>query len=113
MWRKPVEIPRIRALREAMFKELEGSTIHDKSITLRLVVHAERRHGDLDNFLTGIMDALQTPHSRVGLDASDDAGSVAAMDWAAIENDALVDCIDARRDAIPTGEASYTLRLEF
>jgi hypothetical protein len=113
MWRKPVEIPRIRALREAIFNELQGGRIEGKSIKLFLVVHADRRFGDLDNFLTGIMDALQTPHGRVPLDANDDAWSVAAIDWSAIENDSLVDCIDARREVMPNGGAFYTLRLEY
>ena len=113
MWRKPVEIPRIRLLREAVFRALDGTTINSSSISLGLTLRAERRHGDLDNFLTGILDALQAPHARTPLDPSATEWAVAPVGWSAIKNDDLVDRIEAVRELSNGQEPSYTLRLEF
>ena len=68
MWAKPEEAPRIQALRLEAAKAFAGRPPLRNSIKLTLRAHVgsenTRSTGDLDNFLTGICDALQAAHPR-------------------------------------------------
>lgn len=61
MWLKRSEVPRIRALRRAAAPHF-ASGLASGAITLTLRVWAQPQEGDLDNFLTGICDALMAAH---------------------------------------------------
>lgn len=69
MWGKPLEAQRIRALRLAVAEQLHGAPPFVSNIQLRLECHVgasnSRITGDLDNFLTGICDALMAADRRV------------------------------------------------
>jgi hypothetical protein len=72
IWRKPGELEKIRQLRLRALQSLSGSPPLNRSIRLQLIVHIgpanHRRIGDLDNFITGVCDALQSAHPRTPLD---------------------------------------------
>jgi len=73
MWAKPAEVPRLIALRRAALAAIGSGTPLSRDIVLRLEVRlppkTAQRHGDLDNFVTGICDGLMTADPRASLDA--------------------------------------------
>lgn len=71
MWRKPAEIPRIKALRLAAHQAMDGRGPLHQSIELRVLIFASPRDGDLDNFITGIFDGLQAAHRRAQINLAD------------------------------------------
>lgn len=77
MWNKPVEVPRLIALRHAVLAARGSRGPLASSIRLRLTVHVgprnDRGTGDLDNFITGICDGLMAaaPRSKLHEDWSD------------------------------------------
>lgn len=62
MWRKPAEIPRIISLRLAAWNAIKKFDVPLGLIHMKLWVHAQPHHGDLDNFITGICDGLMAAH---------------------------------------------------
>ena len=68
MWGKRREAPRNRALRLEAANAFAGRSPLRKNIKLTLRAHVGPENtpgiGDLDNFLTGICDALQAAHPR-------------------------------------------------
>lgn len=70
MWRKPAEVPRLKAFRIAACAALDGRTPPDGSVSLTVRIYAPAGAGDLDNFATGICDALMAVHPRVPVDPS-------------------------------------------
>lgn len=71
MWGKPAEIGRLKALRRAAYRALEGTMPPEGAhIAVTIHVHADVGAGDLDNFITGICDGLQAVHARTPIDES-------------------------------------------
>jgi Holliday junction resolvase RusA-like endonuclease len=72
MWNKPLEVKRIRLLRLVVAEQLKGAAPFARNISLHLECHVgpsnTRTTGDLDNFLTGICDALMACDKRVNVD---------------------------------------------
>lgn len=105
MWRKPSSIPLLRALRSAACQEMAGRPPYDEPVKLSLRIclpendktslYARRKYGDLDNFITGICDALQ---ASAGFDpiAWEDLAESARPDCAiAFTDDSWVTSIEA------------------
>ena len=68
MWRKPADLPRLKAFRIAACRAMDGRTPPDDPVSLTVRVYAPVGAGDLDNFATGICDALMAVHPRVPVD---------------------------------------------
>jgi len=115
MWRKPAEVERIRRLRVAVARAFAGAPCFEVSCRMELEVRARRSEGDLDNFVTGVCDALQAvhPNTPIAVQDWDDVEDAARPDRRiAWKDDALVDEIRASRVAIEGGErASYRLTI--
>jgi len=100
MWRKPAEIPRIKALRLAAVEAMAGKPPLAGPLALTLRLYAECGVGDLDNFITGICDGLMAAHGRTPLDGAawDDLPAAARPGQAIVyRDDAWVTKIVAER----------------
>jgi hypothetical protein len=71
MWRKPSEVPRLKALRLAAAGAMQGAIWDSTPISLRLSVSASIHQGDLDNFITGVCDGLMGAHGNTPIDVND------------------------------------------
>ena len=115
MWNKEVEIPRIKALRAAVAESLGEPAPPAASVRLAAVVFATREAGDLDNFATGICDALQ-PASRAAIRderAWRDIGEHCHPSRPiAFGNDKMVDKIAIER-VLQSGAPHYELTIEW
>lgn len=116
MWNKPLEQSRIIALRRAVSDAMAASERATSAVALRLLVRSEPRDGDLDNFLTGICDALMPASSAVRAHLRD-------MDWSEtpdhlrpirpvlFDDDAIVQRMSAERLHPLHGKREYILEL--
>jgi hypothetical protein len=62
MWNKTSELPRLKALRLAVYQAAAGHPLPQGDVHLTLRVWAPASAGDLDNFITGICDGLMAAH---------------------------------------------------
>lgn len=105
MWRKEPDVTRVLALRLAAAAALGDGPRLVRDIELDLVVHLARNDrsvGDLDNFVTGVLDALQTAHPntpwrREPRWLAAEHAHVRPDRWAAITDDVEVVTISARK----------------
>lgn len=110
MWGKAGEAPRIRALRLEAAKAFAGRPPLRNSIklTLRAYVGSEntRSTGDLDNFLTGICDGLQSadPKAHIAMDFEQHIRPTLGI---GIDDDAQVIEIQATKIIEPTTAPFY------
>ena len=115
MWNKPSEVERIRLLRHAAAKALNGDPPLAKNIRLTLRAHVgaanTRMVGDLDNFLTGICDGLQSVHPGTPLLHEFDEIIHPSLS-VAIEGDVEVTRIDAEKVVGPVDAPYYEITLE-
>ncbi len=70
MWNKQAELPRLRDLRAAAARAMNGQPACTAHLCLRLRVYAYESAGDLDNFITGICDGLMPAHLNTPIDPS-------------------------------------------
>lgn len=68
MWRKGSEFERLKNLRIAAVKAMDGRSPTKSLIHLYLRLYAAPENGDLDNFITGISDGLMAAHPRTPID---------------------------------------------
>ncbi len=68
MWRKGTELPRLKALRVAALEAWGDAPLLMHKAGLEIIVYADPRAGDLDNFITGICDGLMAAHSLTPID---------------------------------------------
>lgn len=117
MWNKPVEIERIKRLREALCSRLNGATATtDASVRLHVTIWAQRHKGDLDNFITGICDAIQAAHGRTPVDPEvwgDPADPAHPSRFVTIRDDCMIDSIRAERRDPGASPARYRLVIEW
>jgi hypothetical protein len=116
MWRKPMELPRLKALRRAAHTALGGRPIPSGAVYLTLRVWAYPREGDLDNFLTGICDGLMSAHRLTPAEAPlwlDVPPEVRPDRTIMLRDDALVTRITAERLAPEDASRRYELDLEW
>lgn len=105
MWRKPTEVPRVIALRAAARVAMNGRPPLEAPVRLSVDVYADPRDGDLDNFITGICDALQAPAARTEPDPM-----IGSCEPIAFQDDRVVWEIVARRRH-PSAGPSYEVRI--
>lgn len=117
MWNKSAERERIKRLREAV-----ASVVGDRvapveaSVRITLVLWAERGAGDLNNFITGICDALQACDTQTPVEDEEWGGVNSRMHprrCVGLSNDRSVDHIKAERRPLAQGEPRYVLTLEW
>lgn len=116
MWRKSADVPRLKAFRIAACAALDGRTPPDGPVSLTVRVYAPAGAGDLDNFATGICDALMAVHPRVPVDPSlwAELPDAAKPDRAiAFRDDSVVSRLTLERLVVPTGGPQYEVELEW
>lgn len=116
MWRKPAEVPRLKAFRIAACAALDGRTPPDGPVSLTVRIYAPPGAGDLDNFATGICDALMAVHPRVPVDPSlwAEPPDAAKLDRAiAFRDDSVVFRLVFERLPVPPGGPRYEVELEW
>lgn len=66
MWGKETEVPRIIALRSSAQRAMQavGAAPFACPVLLDISIYAEVKDGDIDNFIAGICDALQSPDRK-------------------------------------------------
>lgn len=104
MWNNHVEAPRVVRLRERAAQAREEAGIAHCfrcHVSLTLVVYLPapqiEQVGDLDNFVSGVCDALQAAPSNVPLHPAFDGQAVDPRTPLLLEDDAKVVCIAARK----------------
>jgi len=110
MWRKGVELPRLKALRVAALKAWGDAPILMHKAELEINVYADPRAGDLDNFIAGICDGLMAAHPKTPIDdqAWIDIPSEAHPRKAiALSDDSIVERIVAERRRIAESGSWY------
>lgn len=122
MWRKNPEVARLIALRLAAAEALGDQLPLARDIKLELVVHLARNDrsiGDLDNMVTGVLDALQRCHDNTPWKSepawlAPDVEHVRPDRWAVIVDDVEVVGISARKIVgdLAAGEERYEVGLE-
>ena len=117
MWRKPAEVPRLKALRlaaaEAVTQEKPPPT---GAVHLSLQVYAAPQCGDLDNFITGICDGLMAAHPGTPIDPAlwSEVPEGARPDRPILfADDARVARIQAERFEEDSASPHYVLEVEF
>ena len=114
MWRKQAEVQRLKTLRIAACAALDGRIPPDGQVSLTVRVYAPPSAGDLDNFATGICDALMAAHPRVPVDPSlwDELPDAAKPDRAiAFRDDSIVSLILIERLPTPPEGPRYEVGL--
>lgn len=121
MWGKPSVIPLIKALRIGALAARGDRPAFDEPVHLRLVVRSPGRSGrdararradsDLDNFVTGVCDALQAVHGGVfNVELWSDVPAAARPDQPVLlTDDSWVDAITAEYG---DGDLAYTVSIE-
>jgi hypothetical protein len=118
MWGKDSERPRIQALRRAAFERFGGQPPLRTDITLTLELHIAGDRiasaGDLDNFITGVCDALMAAngvhwHSHVFAEPSWEG--IQPDHAVAIQDDAEVVAITASKLPSTVGHDWYRVVL--
>jgi hypothetical protein len=115
MWRKPAEVPRLKALRLAACAALDGHTPSHGPVSLTVRVYAPASAGDLDNFATGICDALMAVHPRVPVEPSlwAELPDAAKPDRAiTFRDDSVVSRLVLERLPVPPEGPRYEVELE-
>lgn len=118
MWAKPVEVPRLIALRKAAVAAMSGKPPLRANIALELEVHCPaaqgQRVGDLDNFVTGVCDGLMAADLRSNKDSRWDAAECVSIHpikcIAIVDDDAVVSII--ARKVVGGSESWYRVILE-
>ncbi|MBN1754782.1 hypothetical protein JW877_01075 [bacterium] len=114
MWGKAAEIPRLKALRSTVLEAFGGSSILLDNVELGLVLYADERAGDLDNFITGICDGLMAAHTRTPIfdtDWEDIPANAHPRLPIAFEDDSVVKKITAERVDPGIGGFRYELSI--
>ena len=116
MWNQPAEQERIQALRTAVAAEMVDKPLAAREAAIRLTVRAAPRDGDLDNFLTGICDALMAASMGARsqlrqMDWSNVADDVRPGKPILIEDDAIVQRLSAERAEPVDGKREYILEV--
>lgn len=72
MWGKPAEAKRLVKLRKAAIEALQGNPPLSSNIGLNIKIYVGKANtkytGDLDNYITGILDGLMKADERAKLD---------------------------------------------
>jgi hypothetical protein len=114
MWGKPEQLPRLQRLRQSFITALGGQPSLARNIRLTLRLHVgpvNGRHvGDLDNFITGICDGLQSGKGTWAAWDTRELESVHPRNAVAIVDDSEVVKIDAEK-IIGPGEPWYSVEL--
>lgn len=111
MWNKRAELPRIVALRQAAAAAMGARPPFDGPTALSLVVHIAcntRGTGDLDNFVTGVCDALQCCAPRAAIAPEWEAPELAEVHprhVVALVDDVHIVEINARKVVTPSLKA--------
>lgn len=116
MWRKPAELSRLKAFRIAACAALDGRTPPDGPVSLTVRIYAPVGAGDLDNFATGICDALMAVHPRVPVDPSlwAELPDAAKPDRAiAFRDDSVVSRLVLERLPVPREGPRYEVELKW
>jgi len=71
VWRQSAEVPRLKLLRAAAHEALKGRAPISENCEIHVLIFAGPNDGDLDSFITGILDGLQKAHHRSYIDLSD------------------------------------------
>ncbi|MBN1450019.1 MAG: hypothetical protein JW963_03315 [Anaerolineales bacterium] len=71
IWRKGVEMPRLKTLRKSASQARRGKPLAQAGVHLTLRLYAEPSDGDLDNFVAGICDGLMTAYPRTPINDDD------------------------------------------
>lgn len=58
MWRKYLELKRLKALRIAALEAMAGEKPFSSRVELKIGLHSNKQDGDLDSFIVGICDGL-------------------------------------------------------
>jgi hypothetical protein len=123
MWNKENEVPKIIALRQGALQAIRGigteEAIRD-FIKLELVLNIPRHQmkqniGDLDNFITGICDGLQSANSMAKIHSMFSAKGLEDIspNHSFIENDLQVVEILAKKIPLDAdSQISYTIVIE-
>ena len=116
MWRKGPEMVRLKALRAAAIEALGGRGIPDGPVRLTLTIWADRRAGDLDNFITGVCDGLMAAHVATPIDLAlwaDVPAGAQPSSRVALQDDSWVSSIAAERRAPDMSGQRYEIALEW
>lgn len=116
MWRKGPEVVRLKTLRAAALEALGSRDIPVGSVRLTLTLWADRRAGDLDNFITGIYDGLMAAHAGTPIDDSlwaDVPAGAQPGRQVALQDDSWVSSITAERFASDLTGQRYEVTIEW
>ena len=115
MWGKADQQPRLQRLRQAFLAALNGQPPLAANIRLTVRVHVgpvnSNRVGDLDNFITGICDALQSGKGTWTAWDAPEFEAVHPRSAIAIVDDSQVVAIDAQK-IIGPAEPWYSVEIE-
>jgi hypothetical protein len=114
MWRKGVELARLKALRHAALHALEGQQLFTSNVQLHVDVYSLLKSGDLDNFIAGICDGLMAAHPRTPIDDQQwlDVPPLAHPRFPiAFADDAIVRRIDAQRKRLARSDPHYEITI--
>lgn len=116
MWRKPSEALRLRVLGVEASRALSGGLPTNDPVVLCARIYAPQGDGDLDNFVTGICDALMAAHPRTPTDPvvwSDVPAAAKHYQAIAFKDDACVWRVDVERRSPPTSGPCYEIELRW
>ncbi len=115
MWGKPLEAQRLIALRTEARRALRNQPPFEREIRVELIVVVGdgEQAGDLDNYISGVCDGLQTADSQACLHSLFQEARHAAINprrWAAITDDARI--VEIRAEKRQGSDPSeYRLRI--
>ncbi len=112
MWRKGTEMERLKALRVSAFEAMREIPVLSRKAWIWIVVHADARAGDLDNFITGVCDGLMAAHPNTVIDGQlwvDVPAKVHPNNAIALSDDSIVEKIRADRKPSRKGEEHYSV----
>jgi hypothetical protein len=123
LWQKEVEVPRVILLRRSALKAIGTLGPYRKDIRLRVhlflrpIEYDRKNFGDLDNFASGICDALQAANSQPKhlhpKFLTSDNRHIHPSISIAMENDALVTSLLIEKHILESeGTSFYTVILE-
>ena len=116
MWndKKHIEVGRVIMLREEMASKLQDK-IFKKNIQIELIIKTnEENPGDLDNFVSGVCDALMKAHGNAHLSKKFENKKFKIIDPRKvkfIEDDSEITKIEATIEKTDQNKDYYTLRI--
>jgi len=115
MWNKKSELIHLKELRKKAFEAMNGKSPFDCPLHLKIIINANQKDGDLDNFISGICDGLMAAHPRTPITNelwNDLPEGARPRNNIVYQDDSLISKIEAERKEVNKSLRFYDVQIK-